>query len=471
MKQLVDRFPQGVVQIPPSKSEAHRVLICAALAKTKETKGDGSSVFVPELGLSEDVRATAVGIQTIVTNGEKGGTVDCGESGSTLRFLIPVAAMTGGEWTFTGRGRLLDRPMGIFADLFRSHGAHYEQTPEGITVRGPLPAGVYELPGDVSSQFVSGLLLALPLADAPLSSPRSRESHSEIILTSPLESAGYVDLTIETMRSYGIIVRDSRLRGNDSSGDSRLRGNDKGANGNDSSGDSRLRGNDKGANCTDGTDGVVTGWRVPAGQRYFSPGAGEEHVCGGDWSQAAFFLCAGALGCDVSVAGLERESVQGDRRVADILESMGAHVAWRAGLVRAYPPAEGRLHGVVIDARDIPDIVPPLAALACYASGETQFRNAGRLRIKESDRLAALSEELAKLGADIRETPDGLVIQGNGGAKLRGGAVQAHGDHRIAMALAVAAIGCETPVVIDGAESVAKSYPAFWDDFLKHGME
>jgi 3-phosphoshikimate 1-carboxyvinyltransferase len=382
--------------------------------------------------------------------------------------------MNGGVWTFTGRGRLLDRPMGIFEELFRAHGARYEQTPEEITVRGPLPVGIYELPGNVSSQFVSGLLLALPLAakaaipgmtpkpqmssprestnyvdltlDPQMPSPRDgiavgarseqnagdlQKSYSEIRLTSPLESANYVDLTLEAMRAYGIAVQ-----------------------------------------VIEDEAGVVIGWRIPAGQQYAAPGAGEEHVCGVDWSQATFFLCAGALGCDVAVAGLDAGSVQGDRRVLTILESMGARVAWRASLVQAYPAEDsvGRrasLRGVVIDARDIPDIVPPLAALACYAAGETRFVNAGRLRIKESDRLAALAEELGKLGADIRETPDGLVIQGTGGGKLPGGAVQAHGDHRIAMALAVAAIGCEKTVEIEGAECVAKSYPGFWADFSK----
>ena len=427
MKQIVDRFPSGTINIPLSKSEAHRILICAALA------GKDSFAHVLDdwesagFELSEDIRATAAAMKTIVFGDVTGGEVDCCESGSTLRFLLPVAAMNACPWTFTGRGRLLERPMDVFKKLFVEHGALYEQVPEGITVKGPLPAGKYELPGDVSSQFVSGLLFALPLAK------KSDESVSEIRLTSSLESANYVDLTIDAMRAYGISIKEIY-----------------------------------------DPSGLIIGWDVPAGQQYLDKGT-DPMSCSGDWSQAAFFLCAGALGRDVSLAGLDPDSKQGDRRIAEIIGSMGASVRMtyepgRAfGLVQAFPPAAGEtLHGVIIDARDIPDIVPPLAALACFASGETRFVGAGRLRLKESDRLAALAEELGKIGADINETPDGLIIRGTGGGKLPGGPAMAHGDHRIVMSLAVASIGCESPVLIDGAESVAKSYPNFWIDFLKN---
>lgn len=420
MRQVVDKFPRGVVQIPQSKSESHRQLICAALAGEDGFLRLLESWKSKGVELSDDIRATANAMETIVSGGTVGGSVDCAESGSTLRFLIPVAAMNGGTWTFTGRGRLLDRPMDIFRDLFGAHGAVYEQSPEEITIKGPLPAAVYELPGDVSSQFVSGLLFALPLASG------TGDEISRIRLTSPLESGNYIDLTIAAMRAYQINVNEVR----DSTGE-------------------------------------IAGWDIPAGQKYVSPNKNNEYVCRGDWSQAAFFLCAGALGCDVTLSGLDLESKQGDRRVLEIIESMGARVCLTDGFVKAVPPQEGtQLHGIVIDARDIPDIVPPLAALACFASGETQFVGAGRLRLKESDRLAALAEELGNVGADIKETDDGLIIRGTGGENLAGGSAQAHGDHRIAMSLAVASIGCSEPVVIDGAESVAKSYPNFWNDFL-----
>jgi 3-phosphoshikimate 1-carboxyvinyltransferase len=334
--------------------------------------------------------------------------------------------MTGEEWLFTGRGRLMERPQGVYAELFAKQGVFFARENAGIRVCGPLPAGVYRLPGNVSSQFVTGLLLALPLA----------EGDSILELASPLESADYVALTLQTMEAFGARAEERR-----------------------------------------GADGGVDGYMVKGGQRYRPA----EYTVEGDWSQAAFFLCAAALGRDVAVAGLDPASRQGDRRVVGILERMGVSTSWKTGslspaagtrderktieaLLRVAVSAGG-LRGAEIDARDIPDIVPPLAALACFAKGVTRITGAGRLRIKESDRLSALAQELAKLGADISEEEDGLTIRGRVPGLLPGGNVDAHGDHRIAMAMAVAAVGCGGPVRLAGAESVAKSYPGFWDDF------
>ncbi|MDR3305147.1 MAG: 3-phosphoshikimate 1-carboxyvinyltransferase [Clostridiales Family XIII bacterium] len=416
--------PSGLIRIPASKSVSHRAAICAALAG-----GEAAGARAENLGVSEDIAATVRGIEQIVravrvdraknlSEGERAGAfrIDCGESGSTLRFLIPIAAQIGGEWRFSGRGRLMERPQDVYARLFPAHGAFFEQDAEGILVRGPLPAGRYELPGDVSSQFISGLLFALPLA----------AGDSEIVLTSPLESAGYAALTLQTMRAFGVAAEE--IIGDKA--------------------------------------GKVLGYSVGGGQRY-RPAV---YPVEGDWSQAAFFLCAGALGADIAVTGLSADSAQGDRRVTEVIERMGAAVAWENGgtAVRAKAPAAGlpigRAHQkITIDARDIPDIVPPLAALSCYAKGTTHFVSAGRLRIKESDRLHALTEELSKLGADVTEEADGLLVRGK--ESLDGESVDAHGDHRIAMALAVAAIGCRGEVRLTGAESVAKSYPGFWNDF------
>jgi len=391
----------------------------------------GEPANIENLGRSEDVEATLSGIAEItgaggrggaVDYGEsgiaeitgaggRGGSVDCGESGSTLRFLIPIAAMHGGDWVFTGRGRLLERPQSVYEKIFSDCGAVFEHDRNRIRVRGPLPAGLYEMPGDVSSQFVSGLLLASPLMDG----------ECRIALSSPLESAGYAALTVDVMRAFGVSVE-----------------------------------------TVFGADGKTAGWRAPSGARYREAPYGVE----GDWSQAAFFLCAGALGADVAVSGLSAKSAQDDRRVTEILEGMGVELRSADGVFSARPDPGG-LRGTRIDARDIPDIVPPLAALACFAEGTTHFVGAGRLRLKESDRLAALAGELSKLGADIVETPDGLRVRGK--PKLRGGDVSARGDHRIAMALAVASLGCEGPVRLEGAESVGKSYPCFWTDWECNG--
>ena len=392
--------PCGIVEIPPSKSLSHRAVVCMSLA-------GGDPAGIENLGQSEDIAATLAGVSRILRAGGNGGVIDCGESGSTLRFLIPVAAMTGGEWSFTGRGRLLGRPQDVYEKIFRDRGAVFVREEDRIRIRGPLPAGRYELPGDVSSQFITGLLFAFPLTGGDC----------VIALTTPLESADYIELTTNTMRAFGVPVEKTR-----------------------------------------DADGRITGWRVPGKAGYRRTPFRVE----GDWSQAAFFLCAGALGADVGVSGLNAGSAQGDRRVAEILERMGAVLSSTGGVTRARPSMNG-LRGTEIDARDIPDIVPPLAALACFAKGTTLFTGAGRLRLKESDRIAALAEELAKLGAGIEETPDGLCIAGKD--RLKGGDVCAHGDHRIAMALAVASLGCEGSVRLDGAECVGKSYPGFWEDW------
>jgi len=395
-------FPCGTVKIPPSKSLSHRAAICLSLA-------GGDPEEIENLGRSDDLAATLSGISAIVKSDGRGGTIDCGESGSTLRFLVPVAAMFGGEWSFTGRGRLLERPQDVYEKLFRDRGALYVRERDRILVSGPLPAGRYELEGGVSSQFVSGLLFALPLTGGDC----------EIALISPLESAAYVSLTLDVLRVFGVFSEE-----------------------------------------IPGADGRPAGWRIPAGAGYRK----RPYRVEGDWSQAAFFLCAGALGADVAVSGLNMDSSQGDRRITKILERMGAVFSFEDGVFRVRPGQDG-LRGTEIDARDIPDIVPPLAALACLAEGTTLFTGAGRLRFKESDRLSALAKELSSLGADISERPDGLSVRGN--RKLRGGDVSANGDHRIAMALAVASLGCEKPVRLDGGESVGKSYPEFWKDWGK----
>jgi 3-phosphoshikimate 1-carboxyvinyltransferase len=376
----VTRFPEGIVRIPPSKSVLHRAIICAALA--------GGWIGVNSA--SDDVDATARCVSALMSGDNV--TLDCGESGSTLRFLIPVALALGKSATFTGRGRLLERPMEPFFGALRAHGAEIAQTADAIEVSGELSAGIYELPGDVSSQFVTGLLFALPLL----------RGDSEIRLTTALESAGYVELTLDELGKSGVEAR--RTGG---------------------------------------------GFEVPGGQRYLP----REMDAEGDWSQAAFFLAARALGRDVEVAGLDYESKQGDREIAEILRRATAD--------------GGRIRAIDVDASGIPDIVPPVTALLCFADGVSRIYNAGRLRHKESDRLAALAEELGKLGAEIAVEGDALVIRGV--TEICGGTMSARGDHRIAMAGAVAAIRARGAVTIEGAECVSKSYPDFWKDFEVSG--
>jgi 3-phosphoshikimate 1-carboxyvinyltransferase len=408
----IDRFPGGVCVPPPSKSLGHRAVICAALAARGPAGGEST---LRNLGRSEDIDATLAGVTAlwspaVATEGDglrvgpgrpagTAGRVDCGESGSTLRFLLPLAATEARETVFTGRGRLLARPLAVYADLFRAVGAVFAQGPQSVRVRGPLRGGVYALPGDVSSQFVSGLLLALPLLP----------DDSEIRLTTPLQSRGYADLTLDVMRHFGVTVAETRA-----------------------------------------------GYHIRGGQCY-RPAAYRVEA---DYSQAAFFLAAAALGRPVTVAGLHPESRQGDRAMLEILRAMGAEVSRQADAVRV---RAGRLEAVTVDAREIPDIVPPVAALCCFCAGRSRIVGAGRLRLKESDRLRALAAELGRLGARVEETEDTLTIEG--AARLAGGPADAWNDHRIAMALAVAALRCDKPVLLTGWRSVAKSYPNFWKDW------
>ena len=388
---------KGTVTPPPSKSQAHRLIIAAALS-------DGFCKL-SNVDLSEDIQATLRCMRTLDADASADGTIirgadlvdgheepapevmDCGESGSTLRFLIPVALALKGGGKFTGHGRLMERPQEPYFALFREKGIFYEQKDGVLTVEGKLTAGVYTLPGNVSSQFITGLLYALPLL----------EGDSRIELTTDLESRGYVDMTLDALKRFGVKAEYDGKRP----------------------------------------------FHVPGNQYYQHQNLAIE----ADWSNAAFWYGAKFLGCPVEIGGLDQASVQGDRAIAGFYEQMG-----RAGRLE-------------LDVSQCPDLVPPLAAMAALRAGETTaIVNAGRLRIKESDRLATVTEVLNALGAQVEEHEDHLVIHGR--EKLAGGVtVSGHNDHRIAMMAAIAAIRCEKPVTITGAECVKKSYPRFWEDY------
>jgi len=409
----ISLFPSGNVFIPPSKSLSHRAVICAGLAAIF---GKGES-FIENFGENDDINATlgcmhSLGVEFSV---EDGGirvkkaqppafaqTMDCFESGSTLRFMLPVAALFGKYFNFTGSGRLFERPLSVYEKLFFEKGIYFERADKLLRICGPLTSGKYALRGDLSSQFISGLLLALPLVSG----------ESRIILETPLESSAYVRLTLDVMRSFGVTVE---------------------------------------------TPDEFT-YEISGGQTY-NPA---RYQVESDYSQAAFFLAAGALGRQVSCLGMSDDSAQGDAEIIDLLRRMGAKVEKNDGTIWA---TSSGLTAIDADVREIPDLVPPLAVLCALACGTSRITGAARLRDKESDRLFALVTELRKLGADITETGDGLVISGK--PQLDGGEVDAHSDHRIAMSLAVAAIRCNNPVTITGWESVQKSYPNFWADFEK----
>ena len=410
----------GTIHIPSSKSMTHRELIAAALAKGESiVKGVSNSQDIEAtirilslMGATFTSKKETDGTFTFHISGglSKQGTLleaDAGESGSTLRFMIPLGLISGHTVRYVGHGRLAERPLTPYYKLFDSKHISYE-TKGGLplTVQGRLKGGFYELPGDVSSQFFTGLLFALPLA------------HSDSILqsTTPLESKSYVDLTLDTLNRHGIHV-------------------------------------------------------VEKSPEWYEIPGNQEYTCGtftveGDYSQAAFWLVAGLVGGRITCNGLSRASKQGDQVIVSILKAMGGKlIDGKEGITAE----KSSTHGTVIDAEDCPDLVPVLSALAAVSQGRTEIIHAGRVRLKECDRLHAMAVELTKLGAHIEENPEGLVIDGVN--QLTGGTVSSWNDHRIAMALAVISPKCTGPLTIEGAESVRKSYPTFWNDCEKVNVD
>ena len=421
----------GVVRAPSSKSEAHRALIVAALAGLYGAAPTPRRVICTDL--NQDIEATvrclcALGadirrdgdafVVTPITEIPEKAVLDCGESGSTLRFLLPVCcalgSVAGAPEGFTaslvGHGRLPERPLSPLYEVLAAHGAVL--SPMGsnpLVVRGKLKSGKYCLAGNVSSQFISGLLFALPLL----------MGDSEIEIYSLVESEGYIRMTYQAVTR---VVREVMAA-------------------------------------------HPVYFRVIGKARCSMEAFPEEELTvGGDWSGAAFFLTAGVLGGEGSVltlTGLDQGSAQGDKAIVKVLTRMGGDIRENPdGSLSAYP---SRLRGMEIDASQIPDLVPILAVAASVAEGETRIVGASRLRLKESDRLKTVSDMISALGGDVTETADGLIIRGV--SSLHGGIVEAAGDHRIAMSGAVAATICRESVTVVGAESVAKSYPRFWEEF------
>ena len=415
---------QGTVVAPSSKSMGHREIICAGLAA-------GTSI-IDNISMSKDIEATMRCLKAInvavdeipsMIAGRKAlqisGTghpmaaadsVDCGESGSTLRFFLPLGANLNCPLTFTGHGKLVSRPLQAYYDIFDEKFIQYfnDNGCLPVTVNGRLTPGTYKLPGDVSSQFVSGLLFALPLLNGD----------SVIEITSPLESSAYVDMTINCLAKFGIKVENE--------------------------------------------GGAHRRYLVPGKQRYQALDSQVE----GDWSQAAFWTVGGSLGKGITCQGVNVNSLQGDQAVVDIIERMGAAISQTENSVTVFG---GATKATLIDAANCPDIIPVLTVLAAVSEGTTKIINAGRLRIKECDRLAAMTSELNKMGAAITEEPEGLTIIGKPEGLKGGVQVDAWNDHRIAMSLAIAAQKCAEPIILTGAESVAKSYPTFWEDYKSVG--
>lgn len=401
----------GEVFSIPSKSDAHRLLICAALAE-KEMR-----ILCPSS--SEDIDATVSVLKGLGADIQRDGAgftvkpvkevplralLDCRESGSTLRFLLPVAACLGANAVFSGRGRLPLRPMDALYKTLTAGGAVItNECRLPFSLSGKLSSGAYEIGGDISSQYLSGLLMGLPLL----------EGESAVKVSGTLQSKGYVDMTLHALSRFGVGIGEEN-------------------------------------GC----------FIIPGGRPYKSPGLLKVE---GDWSNGAFFLVLGALlEKGVLVKGLSEESLQGDKEVIDILERMGALVERQT---EGFFVRKGALQGTEIDASHIPDLVPILAVLGAASKGKTTFKNAERLRLKESDRIKTVCEMIGALGGKAEEHSDGLTIWGG----LSGGTVQGAGDHRIVMAASVAS--ALVPVTIEGAEAVNKSYPGFFEDLAALGAQ
>ena len=386
----------GSIKAIPSKSAAHRLLICAALAD-RET-----SVSCP--ALSKDIEATARCLAALGADIEynegvyyvrpidkvtENALLDCGECGSTLRFLLPVVCALGGGARIKMHGRLPQRPLSPLWEELEAHGAVLSRPEENvISVSGRLAAGDYRIRADISSQYISGLLFALPIL----------KGESSLTLEGNIESAAYIDMTRQALSAFELELP---------------------------------------------FDGRV--FNVPADVCCTSPGTADVE---GDWSNAAFWLAADALsGGSIELTGLRADSLQGDKAVVELISSI------RAG-------------NAVVDVKNVPDLVPVLSVVAAISPGRTEFINGARLRIKESDRISSVCRMLCALGARCEEKAEGLVVTGG---KLSGGTVDSENDHRIVMSAAVAAIACDAPVTIIGAEAADKSYPAFFEDYKKLG--
>ena len=407
----------GTVSAPPSKSMAHRAVLCSALAK-------GTS-HIENLEFSKDISATLAAAGQLCARVESGpadvlveglghfrpvfGPVDCCESGSTLRFLIPLASLTGQSITFVGRGRLMERPQSVYETLYREQNLHFEQANGQLTVAGSLRSGEYTLAGNVSSQFISGLLFVLPLL----------AGDSTLHLIPPVESRSYIEMTRAAQAAFGVTshwLDDTTL-------------------------------------C------------IPGGQQYHP----RDYIVEGDYSQAAFLAVLGAVKGGITLTGLAAETLQGDAAILDILHRCGAKFTrTEAGLVFEQAP----LHGVDIDLADCPDLGPVLMVLGLLCEGTTVIRNAERLRIKESDRIAAMEAELRACGGVLSSEGGTITVQG---CKPRLHAPEAplsgHNDHRVVMSLTVLALAADIPLAINEAEAVQKSWPHFFDALKPLGVE
>ena len=406
-------FAKGSVKIPPSKSILHRAIICACLADGKST--------IRNVTFSDDIKATInafkqLGIKIekmdnsldIYGNGKLSffgdEEIDCIESGSTIRFLIPLFCNSKGV-RFTGKHSLLKRPLSVYEDIFINKNIRFERADNNIYLKGEIEPGLYTLPGNVSSQFISGLLFSLPLKD----------SDSQVEIIGKLESKKYVDLTIDVLKSFGIniMVKNNVYF---------------------------IKGNQTYKSCN--------------------------YTVESDYSQLAFFAVAGIINGDIKIGNINRNTLQPDSVIIDLIKSMGGKILKERDALRF---VKSETSGIDIDVSQCPDIGPILSVLGAVSKGNTFIFNANRLRIKETDRLLATNEILSVLGIKTNILEDSYIIHGS--EIFRKGTVDSYNDHRMAMSAAIAALRAEGPIIIERAEAINKSYPDFFEDLQSLGIK
>lgn len=418
---------EGHVKVPASKSLSHRALICAGLAQGTST--------IYNLGTSQDLKATMNCLQALGATfshqdqvlglldawkvsgcnpalRNQPVTLDANESGSTLRFFIPIAATSGAPTTFLGKPSLLVRPLGIYENIFLEQGLPFEQGPQGLHFHGPLESGLYTLNGDVSSQFISGLLMAAPLLQGV-----------DIAVLPPYQSKSYVDLTLDMMKTFGVDIQQP----------------------------------------------TPDAYCIKPEVRY-KPA---EVMVESDWSQAAFFLALGMLKDSLFLEGLVMDSKQGDGVIASIIEQAGGKLNLiQNGLATTIEISPDKRVSFEADLANCPDLGPILCALAAMIPGDSKLTNAARLRFKECDRVAAMEEELGKWGVSISSDENNIYISGKEDYKKDHPViVEGHNDHRVVMAMSVFGLCAKSPSIIQGAQAIAKSYPTFFDDLKSLGAD
>ena len=402
----------GEIRVPSSKSLAHRAIIASSLAL-------GKSV-IRNVSMSNDIEATIKAMESLGSIIERDGDtltvygstvrrvnnlIDANESGSTLRFLIPVAMLSDEPVRFIGHNNLCNRPLDPYLDAFDEMGIVYKRGGSylPLDIASRLKPGKYNICGNVSSQFITGLLFALPLLEAD----------SVINITTPLESKGYIDLTLDVLKYYGINIINNDYK-----------------------------------------EFIIEG------NQAYTP---RDYVVEGDYSQAAFYLCMDALGADIKLLDMNLESNQGDKAILKCLEDLGSEVIYDNS--RLYV-SEAK-NNTLIDLSQKPDLGPALSSLMALLKGTGNLIGASRLRIKECDRITSMNIELTKIGANIIEDFDSMRIRGV--ECFNSATFDSHNDHRVAMALAILSLRCNKEIRIKNAECVNKSYPSFWEDFKSLG--